>query len=227
MSRQAAAGADVVGVLDDLGRAAPVRRGDAGEGVAAVEGLEERRLLAVQVLVGALEHAEVDAFGPTGPLHLDDGGAQARHLGDEGALQPEDNAVRFHDPGRDEGAFDDCVGVEAHDRAVLGGAGLAFGPVDDHRGRQHVGRVLAYRPPLAPSGETGAPAPAQTGRLDDGDQRCDVLMAGRVDAAPASSFDVLLEGLDGLRREDAVDERHSPVLSAATIPRPLSTARVS
>ena len=61
---QTAAGVDVGRRLDDLAHAAPVRRRDARERVAAVDRLEQRGLLAVEVLVRALEDVDLDAVAP-------------------------------------------------------------------------------------------------------------------------------------------------------------------
>ena len=75
VARQPAAGTDVVGVLRPPRRRRAGTVGDAGERVAAVDGLEQRRLLAVEVLVGPLEHDDLDAVGPPGGRHLGHGPA--------------------------------------------------------------------------------------------------------------------------------------------------------
>ena len=62
----------VVGVDHDVGGAASPRRSDARERRTSGDGLEQRRLLAVEVLARALEHGEHTAIDPAGGLHLGD-----------------------------------------------------------------------------------------------------------------------------------------------------------
>ena len=103
--------------------------------MAAVDGLQQSRLLAVEVLGRPFEHGELDAAPEVGGLELVDRGAQAADLGPERALQGEDGGIRTYRTCRDQRALHDLVGVGAQDGPVLEGAGLALGSVyDDHRG---------------------------------------------------------------------------------------------
>ena len=140
------------------------RRLGPGPGLAALQRLEYRRLLAGDIAVLA-------------PADLDRQAVQ-RSRGDrarerfrgpvERALQEDDRFARPDRPGGEHEAGDHVVRPPQHDEPVLVGAGLALGAVGDHEGQA---ALDAHRPPLAGRLEP-APAPAtQTGGgepLDEG-----------------------------------------------------------
>ena len=119
------------GSSPDVLDAVAVGRGDAGEGLSAVEHLEQGRLLAVEILGRALAY-DHGAVGPPGVLDLGQGGAEPLELGAEGGLEGEHDAVRIDRFGGDECPFDDPVGVAAQEHPVLEGTRLALGGVDHH-----------------------------------------------------------------------------------------------
>ena len=121
-------------------------------GLAALQRLEHRRLLAGDVAVVA-------------PADLDRQAVQ-RSRGDrarerfrgpvERALQEDDRLARPDRPGGEREAGDHVGRPPQHDEPVLVGAGLALGAVGDHEG---LAALDAHRPPLAGRLEP-APAPA-------------------------------------------------------------------
>jgi len=89
-----------------------VGRRDAGEGLAAVDDLEEGGLLAVEVLGRAFDDAE----GDVRPARLGDlveGETEPLELGAEGGLEGEDDALGVDRLGGDDRPLDDAVGVAA------------------------------------------------------------------------------------------------------------------
>ena len=137
------------------------RRVDARERESPVQGLEQPRLLAVEVLGRTAEHLEGHAARPARRPHGRDRLVQTRALAAERLLHREDDPRRAHGVRGDQRALDDAVRVDAHEGAVLEGSGLALGAVDDD-GRR-LGRaagVLVHGAPLATGREPGAaPAP--------------------------------------------------------------------
>ena len=135
----------VVDVLDDLGGAAPPRRGDARERRTAGDRLEQGGLLAVEVLPWPLEDGEDAAIDPPGRLHLGDGPLDPLDLADERRLEGDHRRRRADRPGRDHGTLEHGVGVGPQDRPVLERPRLALRAVDDDRRRQRR-RMPARRP---------------------------------------------------------------------------------
>ena len=81
-------------VLDHLADAPAVRRRDARERVAAVDRLEHGGLLAVQVLVRALEDEQPDAFGAHPAATTSAMASRTRaDLGHERCLEAEDDLI--------------------------------------------------------------------------------------------------------------------------------------
>ena len=71
-----------------------------------------------------------------------------------------------HGEGRDQRAFDQRMGIMAHDLPVLAGAGFGFVGVDDEVGGAPV-RLLGHERPFEAGRKARAAAPAQARRLDD------------------------------------------------------------
>ena len=200
---QCGPGADtVVGVLTE--EPDPVRGHDARERTATVDRLQERALLAVEVVVGSFEDG---AFDPgwhqvRGP-HLGEGGAGASDFGGEGALEGDDDAVGVGGPGGDEGTLDDLVGVVAEDAAILEGAGFALGAVHDDGGGGSGGGVGRDGLPL-PAGREAAAAPSAQSRVEHG--RGDLRRCHRVrgpQPAETTGGPVLLERCQRVGVQDA------------------------
>ena len=145
-------------MVDDLVDAPSVGRCDARERVAAVDHLEQRRLLAVEVLARALEDPELHVIGPPGGFDLGDRRAQEGDLVGEVALGGDDHLVGTDRQCADERAFDDRERVGADDGAVLERARLALRRVHDDGRRFELRAVARDGVPLAPGGETGAAA---------------------------------------------------------------------
>ena len=188
MRRQTAAGREVGGRLHDLADPAPVRRRDARERVPPVDRLQQRRLLAVEVLVRAFEHLDLDAVEPARALDLVDRGAEPPDLDRERPLGRDDDLVGADRVRRDQRALDHLVGIVAQDGAVLERAGLAFGRVDDDRRALERRAVVAHGPPLASGGKSGAAPPPQAGGLELGDDLLGGEAPGGFDPRPPRTF---------------------------------------
>jgi hypothetical protein len=125
----------ITGGLDHLVDPASERWGETGEGVAALDGLEERGLLAVEVLVGSLEDHQVDTRTPFGFLDLDDCGPEALDDLAERRLEPEHDPVGADRDRGDQRPFDHHVRVQPQDGAVLERSWFTLGAVDHDRRR--------------------------------------------------------------------------------------------
>ena len=95
--------------LEDLVDASPVGRGDAGERRSAVDHLEQRGLLAEQVLLGSGDQRDGHGVGPARGVDLGDGGPQPLGLGRERRLGGDDHRVGADGVGRDQRALEHAV----------------------------------------------------------------------------------------------------------------------
>jgi hypothetical protein len=82
-----------------------------GRGIFALDHFQKGGLLAVEVVIGALDEGDLHAGGHPGGVDLGDGAAQPRELGLVGGLGGHQDSVGADAVGGDEGAFDDHVGV--------------------------------------------------------------------------------------------------------------------
>ncbi len=133
--RQAGAGREVAGRLDHLVDAAPVRRCDARERVAAVDRFEQRGLFAEQVLGRSFDEVDLDTGREIRCLHFGDRGAYACDVARRGSLHADDHLVGADRVRGDQRAFEHAVRVAVEQLAVLERSGLTFGRVHDD-GRQ-------------------------------------------------------------------------------------------
>ena len=191
-------------VTADVVDAVAEGRGDAGERLPAVDHLEERGLLAVEVLGRTLDDDEI-AVRPAGVLHLGQGGTEPFELGLERRLEGEDDPLGVDRLGGDEGPFDDPVGVAAQQHPVLEGSRLTLGGVDHDRWAGSRWRRLRPRWPTCgrwgtrrrpgPEGRTpGSPRSWPPGRA-----------CGPPPAPPTAGVAVGLEAADGFGIEHARD----------------------
>ena len=150
--------------LDDLVDATTVRRGDPRERRPTVDHLEQRRLLAVEVLARSLEpprcrHRRTSRRPSTS--------AMAARSWSTSSLKSAFVAMTIelgvHRTRGDERALDDRVRVRPDDRAILERARLALGGVDDDRGLQQRRFERLDRAPLDARREAGAAASTQSG----------------------------------------------------------------
>ena len=137
----------------------------------SVDRLEQRGLLAEQVVVGTGDHAHVDPVAPSRRGDLRDGLGDAIDVACHRAAHAEDDLARADRARGNERAFDHPVRVGTQDRAVLERAGLALGRVHHHARRTGGGLVGDDRLPLAHRGESRAAVPTQAGVADQGDDR--------------------------------------------------------
>ena len=166
-----AAGVDVVGLLEQLVDTLPVRRRDARERRTAVDHLEQRRLLAEEVLLGAGDHRDRHRRRPAFGVDLGDGGLEAAHHSGERGLGRDDHGVGADRVGGDERTLDHPVRVAQQDLAVLEAAGFTLGGVDHDRRPHHRRRVRDDGLPLPGGGEAGTATTAESGggnEVDDG-----------------------------------------------------------
>ena len=133
VGRQPGLGREVGLGLDHLVDAAPVRRRDARERVAAVDRLEQRGLLAEQVLGRSLDEVELHARrrDPT-PAPRRSRRAHAAMCRVAVRFIADDDLIGADRERGDERAFEHAVRVAIEELAVLERAGLAFGRVHDH-----------------------------------------------------------------------------------------------
>ena len=211
---QAAAAVDVVVVLDELHDAASVRRGDAGERRPAVHDLEQRRLLAEEVLVGPGRHGHVDIPQHAGVAHLGDGRLDPGPLDRARGLERHHDVAPGHGVGGDERALDHRVGVGAQDGPVLERTGLALGAVHHDAGREVGRQVARHRAPLGARGESPASPAAEPRRLHLGHHRVGLDAARRLDALPATRIQIGAERIEGTPGKHTFDEGHGPFLPA-------------
>ena len=96
---------------------------------------------------------------------LDLGDLRLQHEPDLGILVPQIkvDVGGFHDPGRDQHAFDEPVRVAFEIIAVLEGPGLALVAVDGHEARR---RLCPHQRPFPPGREPGAAEATQAGVAD-------------------------------------------------------------
>ena len=115
----AAAGVDVVGMLEHLVDAFPVRRRDARERRTAVDDLEQRGLLAEEVLLGTGDHRDRHRRRPALGVDLGDRGLEAAHHAGERRLGGDDHRVGADRVGGDERTLEHPVRVAQEDLTVL------------------------------------------------------------------------------------------------------------
>ena len=142
--------------LDHLAHTSPVRRRNARERVAPVDGFQQRRLFAVQVFLRTFEHLDLDAVEPSRALDLVDRLAEAIDFNRERLLGRDDDLVGVDGAGRDQRALENLIRIVAEDRPVLERPRFTLGRVDHDRGALELGAVVAHRPPFASGRESGA-----------------------------------------------------------------------
>jgi len=183
-----------------------VGRQPARQGVVAFDDLEQRLLLAEEVLLGPGDDSDREVADQAGLFHLGHRGQDALTLGSEGRLQRDEHLTRLECQRGDRESLDDLIRIGPQDRAVLERARLAFGPVA--HGVTVTARRAPHRAPLRRDGEAGATAAAQPGPLELGDRRFrpDLLRPGETCAS--SRAEPLLERFDGLVAENDLGAPH-------------------
>ena len=191
----------------------PVGRGDAREGRTAGDHLEQARLLAEEVAVGAGDALDGDPLRPAGLVELGDGRIHAPALLAGGALHADDDPGRSDDVGGHEGSLEDLVRVPAQQGAVLERPRLALGGVH-HDGDGASRRLCHDRRPLARGREAGAASSPQPGRVDSLDHRGGLGRTRSLQRPTATGPLVGRERADGTHVEDPMDLRHRRLLPA-------------
>ncbi len=157
----------------------------------------------VEIEIPAVDVVLADQLGGVGFV---DGALQAFALADELAANIDVARVRAHREAREQCAFDQQVGIIAHDLPVLAGARLALVGIDDEIGRTHV--RLRHEAPLEPCREARAAAAAQARRLDLVDDPVVALVDEELGAVPGAATARTLEP----RIVEPVDVAEDPVL---------------
>ncbi len=119
----------------------------------------------VEVEIPTVDVVLADQLGLVGLL---DGGFHDLALANVFAADVDVASVGLHGEGSDQAAFDEQVGIMAHDLPVLAGAGLGLVGVDDEIVRP-VLHLLGHEGPLQAGVEAGAAPAAQARVLDVGD----------------------------------------------------------
>ena len=149
------------------------RRLEAGLARAALEALDEGRLLPADVGAGPAVDEDVEVVPGPGGVAADEAGGVGLVDGlveDDGLVEVLAADVDVGGPGAhgeagEEAALDELVRVLPHDLPVLAGARLGLVGVDDQEGRPAVG-LLGHEGPLEAGGEAGAAPAAEAGVLD-------------------------------------------------------------
>jgi hypothetical protein len=112
-----------------------VRRlvGGAGEGVVALDHLEERLFLAEQVLLRTAHDCQAHLAERACCLQLGQGIGEPRDLPLEGCLESDVHRARSDGAGPDQEPLQHGVRIVADQPAILEGARLALGGIADHR----------------------------------------------------------------------------------------------
>ncbi len=137
-------------------------RGDRA-GVAGIDEMDRRRLLAGDVRVRRIEQLDRDAQVRALAERPVDGCAR----GAMGAPDVDRDPVRADRVGRDQRAVDDQVRAKLEQDPILRAERLAFGAVDEHGGGSAV--LAGDGSPLATDREARAAAAEQATRLEDRD----------------------------------------------------------
>jgi hypothetical protein len=135
------------------------RRGRTRQTGAALDHVDDGRLLARDEAVGRLHHLDPPGVPALAQGGLD--GAADRAV----RRQDQDRAARPDRLGREQQAVDDQV--HRQQDGVLAAGGLALRGIADDDGRPAAGR---HRPPLAPGGEAGAAPPGEARGVQRGQQ---------------------------------------------------------
>ena len=141
------------------------RRLDPREAALALQGLEQRSLVAADVRAGAGVHDDVEAearaedVAPERAVRVGvvDRGQHPLEAEGELATDEDERPRDLERPGRDDDPFDQLVGVSLHEEAVLEGRGLGLVAIHD----EVRDRVFLQHRPLAPRREPRTAAPEQ------------------------------------------------------------------
>ena len=213
VGRQAAAGADVGRRLDDLvarpaGTAARCAGTDSGRRSSRAARSPRRRgtrsgLRRRSISTPSAQPAAVDLVD-RGRRRAPTSAANERFVATMIWSAPTARA-------RDQRALDHLVRIVPQDRAVLEGARLTFGRVDDHRGALEVGAVVAHGAPLAAGREARrrrGPAGPEASMI--GDELVGRRGPGRRrDRVPPRAFTYSSSDVDRRRKQHPVHKRHA------------------
>jgi hypothetical protein len=170
----------------------------ARERILALHDLEQRCLLAEEVVVGSVDDGNVDTVAEAGVGELVRGSLHGSDLGGVASLGRDHHVRRPEGSRGDQCAFEDEVGIAAQQGTVLEGAGLALGGVDhDERVVGGVGAV-PKAPPLDAGGEAGAATAADAGCGDLVDDAVGSQPSGGVEPSCAPGGDEVGHRGDGL-----------------------------
>ncbi len=181
----------------------------------ALDHFEHGLLLAEEVLLRAGHDGDGRVAGQAGDLHLLDRLGHAGDLRFEGRLQADVGPGRSEGQGGDGRSLDDLVGVAAHERPVLEGAGFPLGRVHHHILRRPSGPP--DRLPLAPGREPGAAPTAKPRQRDLLDGLFGPELPGSGQALPAAEAHVVVDRANWLGRKQERDhgQEHLPSLANA------------
>ena len=185
------------------------RRQEAGQGVAALDDLQERLLLAEEVVVRALDDGHGELAEQTRLAQLDRGAPQGRGLGRVRALGRDvhlGGADRERGDGR---ALDHPVRIAAHEHPILERRRLALGAVGHDVAPAAARR--AHGRPLRARREAAAAAAAQSRRRDlvDGGRRSEP--PGRRQPFAPAGREEGVDRRDRLRGQQVPDAEHAPL----------------
>ena len=186
------------------------RRQEPRQRIAALDDLQQRLLLAEQVLVRSFDDRDRQLAEQPGVTELDRGAAQVGGLDAERSLHADVRGRGVDAIGGDGETFDDPVRIGAHQGAVLERRRLTLGAV----GHGVVGPSTggAHRRPLRPSREAGASSPAQPAGRDLLDRRLRAERSGGPQPFPTAGSQVLVDRRDRRHRQEHVDLAHHDML---------------
>ena len=171
--------------------------GASGERLVALDHLEQRLLLAEEVLLGTGDDDELAVAADARVLHLDDGTRDELPLLLEARLERDERLLGVDHERGDEQPFDDLVRVGAQQGAVLERPRLALGAVARPRtgATPAATRTLVH---LVPVGNPAPPRPRSPARLTSAMVASGPSSMARLQAEPADvGGEVLVDRTDG------------------------------
>ena len=189
----------------------------AGKRVAALDHLQQRLLLAEEVLVGSLDDGDREVAQQVDRAQLHHRSPEVRRLLRERSLRGDVGVAGTHGERGDGRPLHDAIGVEAHQHPVLERRRLALGAVGHDvappaAGPPHGGPLRSRREASA------APTPQAAGR-DLVDRRRRAEPQGGAQACASAGREVVVDGADGcLGQEHRLDGHVSPLAGTNGLP---------
>ena len=177
-----------------------------GQRLVAFDHLEERLLLAEEVLLGPGDDRDAQVAEQPGLFHL---GHRAQHplaFALEARLERDEHFARVDGERGDRQSLDDLVRIRTQDGPVLERARLALRAVA-HGIAVPTGRG-AHGPPLRRRREPGATPPPQAGVRQPADRLIRAERPGLLQTPSAIRREIVVEGADGISGQDHADVTH-------------------